>query len=296
MINLLNTVFLGRLGVRFPATTTEAYANVKWKLSMLNRVSQVAISSSMGLLGLFLENRGCFAEHQPLTSSSAVSTTLIIPIKDSTEGIKNDLVLRTTSSLLTSTVTYTTGASTTILDLSKMLSIITVNATNGVFNDTISLINSTSQAKECFSGIDHCLPIYCLPMIAIKGLLEGVLFVWTLVKMVRRCRGSGEGGRFAQLVVIGDILLLGASGLGFSEDVLWPACYPSLGTPNLQVCTALVPMVLVSSILYFTHAGVLVLSALCADRSVKIIEPAVLEEGDICLSEIPGDEAVSESV
>ncbi|MBF5050648.1 hypothetical protein CLAVI_000262 [Candidatus Clavichlamydia salmonicola] len=304
MINCINNNVLGCVGVRFPETPREAYENVKWKLSTLNRIFQVGISGGMGMLEFIIEKMDSCIENSALTPS------LTIPNLNSTEDATADIVLSTITSLTTSAESYTTGTSATSPSLSTVLSMIMGNETNTTgtsmtspllstvlsmitgneMNNTISLIspreNGLLQAGKNDSGLK---PYYCDPMAAIAAMLSLALFVWTAVKIVRRCQGSGEGGQTAQLVTVGDILLLGASGLGFVGDSLSAMCYPC--SDSSQGFTDLSSMLGLSAILYLTHAGVLVLSAVCADRSVTILEREGLEE-DICLSQITSNEGV----
>ncbi|MBF5050649.1 hypothetical protein CLAVI_000263 [Candidatus Clavichlamydia salmonicola] len=310
MINTVNQNVLVHLGVRCPETPLEAYENVKWNLIKLNRLSQAVMSSGMGILGMVLEKMDCFTEHQSRTPSSTVTTTLTIPNLDVTEGTTTDTVLSTVTSLTTITETHTTGASTTSSLLSTVLSMINGNETNAteasatspLLSTMISMItgnqineNSSSTMALITAAVNgvlqpHTAPLsqkkdYCLPMSGIAVMMGGVIFVWAVVDMVKRCRGGRNGRQSDPLPVAEDILWMGASGFGVIGNVLLPACYP--GTPNPQVCGRLAPMVLVSSILYFTHAGVLVLSAICSDRRIETTTPESEEDKGVFLDEIP---------
>ncbi|MBF5050646.1 hypothetical protein CLAVI_000260 [Candidatus Clavichlamydia salmonicola] len=267
MINIFNEKVLYPLGVRFPETPLEAYENVKWKLCRIDRILQVGVSIGMGILGLVLEKMDCFTKHPELIPSSTVATTLTIP---ATEGISVDIVLSTITSLITSAEEHTTGTNTTRPLFSTALSMMTGNEIAETSNGTLSSNSSIAQRLSAIypsNGFPE--PDYCEPMSALSAMIGVVLFVWKVVKIVRRCRGSGEGRCAPRLVVASDILLLGASGISFVGNALRLACIPGPEIDNIPVCEELSSMVLVSSILYFTHAGVLVLSAVCNNRSIQ---------------------------
>ncbi|MBF5050650.1 hypothetical protein CLAVI_000264 [Candidatus Clavichlamydia salmonicola] len=242
------------------------------------------VSRAIGNATDFMENSTSFATLASVVTGNTTdltegntTSTLLTTLASMVTGNTTDLIEgNTTSTLLTTLASMVTGNRTDLIEgnttstlLTTLASMVTGNVADGMnAHDESSMLivpGETAFWKDQGGGETD----YCLPLSGFVCMYSGVVCVWTLVKVIKRCRKIQQVEEVAALVTGADIILLGASGSSLASHLLLPTCYPGIEGPYNQVCSVLDPMVVASSVLYFAHAGLLVVSAVCKQSHRK---------------------------
>ncbi|MBF5050644.1 hypothetical protein CLAVI_000258 [Candidatus Clavichlamydia salmonicola] len=251
MINLINAYGLRHIGLRFPETPRKACHNICHNLYVCSHIPKAIASIGLALIGIVINQRGCFKEHlKGELSSFLISTTILIP------GL--DISAITEASLVINNVTE-----------------------SNILTNTHSLLQEgKNNFAVMFWGplITPGSEDFCRSWGIIMSMCNGVVCMLALFKIVQICKvHRRKSGATAALISSANLVLVTASALGFVSSSLIPTCYTDSKISSLMVCDRLGALSCWSSFLYITHAGMLFLSTLCLDldktsRSIESLD------------------------